>query len=450
MKSLLLEDWFCEAFSPGWGYLVENNGKKTLLKGYPSSAVFKHHLGLSTEYPSYLAIRPNRLQTSWIALDIDQARSKHHPDRAEGALERLLERCRLLGLKCPLIFRSSYSRGIHLWFPLQTPVNTFRAACIVRNNLQAAVVECGETGDIYGFAGDELFRLFPGELEIFPNVKSYGSDYQLIRLPFTGHGSGLFLDGFGLVDEPGVLPGLWSDAAHQNCLISSKLIQEREEGSGPYNLALDRDDGELEFISLNWIQHPPQSRRSMGIAAVSAVKGEGSHVHSISVPGCVPPSFQEAVDLLARGWTGAGQTQAFQLAALMVAGAETNDSLVVSNRVRDLLMSAPGFEIFCGHVDEIRKKQMPGRSACSRAAVFSPIYEGSWKQRANQRRSEDASFRAVNALVAAALNGLVSRSISSAINELANTYGSPRSKRWWYSPGQCELLAELKAMLSRE
>ena len=407
-------------------------------------------MGLTGEHPSYLAIRPNRLQTSWIALDIDQARSKHHPDRAEGALEQLLERCRLLGLKCPLIYRSSDSRGIHLWFPLRRPVDTFRAACTVRNSLQAAVFECGETGDVYGFEGDELFRLSPGDLEIFPNVKSYGSYYLLIRLPFTGQGNGLFLDGFGLVDEQGVLPSLWSHAAHQNCLISSKLIREREESSGPYNLALDRDNGELEFISLNWIQNPPRSSWSMGTAAVSAVKGEGSHAHSVSVPGCVPRSFQEAVDRLARGWTGASQTQALQLAALMVAGAETNDSLVVSNRVRDLLISAPGFEIFCGHVDEIRKKQMPGRSACSRPAVFSPIYEGSWKQRANQRRSEDASFRAVNALVAAALNDLVSRSISSAINELANTYGSPRSKRWWYSPGQCDLLAELKAMLSSE
>ena len=122
-----LDDWFLRALNPGYGYVIEEQGRKPTRPGFLTAGLLRQHLGLAGGDPQYLAIRPNRTTTKWIALDIYQEHSPHHPDRGEGALEALREKCRLMGLSCALEFRSSFRRGIHLWFPLAEAIPTFQA-----------------------------------------------------------------------------------------------------------------------------------------------------------------------------------------------------------------------------------------------------------------------------------------------------------------------------------
>ena len=70
--------------------MIEVNGVKAFRLGHPSAKIPSHHLGLSREEPSYLAIRPSRT-TQWIAFDIDQARSPYHPDRGDDAINVMPE-----------------------------------------------------------------------------------------------------------------------------------------------------------------------------------------------------------------------------------------------------------------------------------------------------------------------------------------------------------------------
>ena len=120
-----LEEWFLRVLNPGYVYIIEKQGRKSTRPGFLTSGLLHHHLGLAGGEPQYLAIRANTT-TNWIAPKIDQQRSPHHPDRGEGALEALREKCRLIGLSCQLEIRSSYSRGIHLCFPLAEAIPSFQ------------------------------------------------------------------------------------------------------------------------------------------------------------------------------------------------------------------------------------------------------------------------------------------------------------------------------------
>ena len=50
----------------------------------------------------------------------------------------------------------------------------------------------------------DLLKLGGGILKVVPNDKANGSDYRAIRMPCTGQGNGIVVDGFWLVNEPGV------------------------------------------------------------------------------------------------------------------------------------------------------------------------------------------------------------------------------------------------------
>ncbi|WP_413360692.1 hypothetical protein [Prochlorococcus sp. MIT 1201] len=438
-KASPLAEWFIKAFTPGWGYVIEVNGVKAFRSGHPSAKLLSHHLGLSKEEPSYLTIRPSRT-TQWIAFDIDQARSPYHPDRGDDAINILLERCALMGLREPLVFRSSHSGGIHLWYPLAKPVKAFDAALTVKLCLEAGAIDAGELGESIDFTTDQQLKISSGLLEVFPNVKQVDSDYISIRLPFTGQGNGLLLDGFGLVEEPSLLPDRWNVAAKNNVLVQSIRLKKRELGPGPYNLV----DEDCEVTCINWIK--PRKRTAANQQLVYADKGE-QPLESLSKQSGEPTSLQDAHDLLARGWTGSNQTQHLCLSALMVASQLSNDSDEVANHVKELLIHAKGFADHCGHIREIESGQLPGRSACQKAARFTPSYEGSWKEAANQAKAQDATERALGSIAAASIDGVVFPSINKAIIYLREHYGAP-SRAWWFKSQNNFPLESLKGFLA--
>ena len=438
-----LEEWFLRALSPGYGYVVENSGGKATRSGWLTASLLAQHLGLAGGQPQYLAIRPNKT-TNWLVLDVDQHRSPHHPDRGEGSLETLLERCRLMGLNRPLQLRSSFSGGIHLWFPLSQPVKTFDAALTMKRALLTPRITSGLDAESYAFQEAERLQLSGGVLEVFPNDKARDSDYKAIRMPCTGQGNGLFVEGFGIVDEPAAFRAHWEEAAHYNQLVESRFVRDRVPDCGPYNWVEQGDDGELKFVPLNWVV--PLSRSCASSKVVSAVKGEGLLKGLPQKSASLPKSVEDAKQLLQVGWTGRGQTQLIQLAALMVARTQYEQADLIADEVCELLVACPGFYDHCGHVDEILRKERPGRSACAKAAFFDPCYEGSWKEVANKKRSEDASERAVAALRRAEEEGLTWASVSSAITGLFQRYGSPQ-KRWWYVKNNIVHLTRLRRLV---
>lgn len=439
MGSSELASWYLKALSPGWGYLVEVKGVKVMRSGRPTSELLARHLGLDGGPPAYLAIRPSS-RTRWVAIDVDQARSPHHPDRGDAGLENLLERLAVIGLRKPLIFQSSVSRGLHFWFPLKKPQPTFEVALSVQHGLQAGAIDAGEIGETLDFSGQQLCDVAAGRLEIFPNVKQWDSDYRVIRLPFSGQGNGLLLDGFGVVEEPGALPALWRNAARQNHVVKALRITKREPGAGPYNLLAPEGH---DVISVNWIH--PRSRRPDSSPMVYADKSEMAGKDS-GQSLLLPHSLAEARALLARGWTDRGQTQGLMLAALMVAGQNSDEPATVATLVRDLLINAPGFDQWSSHTDQISRGELPGKAACRKAARFSPSYVSSWKERANRRRAEDAGDRADLALAAAINAGLPTTSINATIDYLKRVNNGP-CRAWWFKPINRHYLQRLRAVV---
>lgn len=436
-----LAEWFWKAFTPGWGHVIEVNGTKTFRNRRPTAELLGQHLGLGGSDPTYLAIRPSPT-TRWVALDIDRGRSPYHPALGPDAMKPVLDRCALIGLRQPLTFRSSHSDGIHLWFPLSRPVKSFDAALSLRLAFEAGEIDAGDLGESFDFKGEKPLKITSGMLETFPNVKQKESNYNAIRFPFTGQGNGLWVEGFGLVEEPSMLPDQWVTAAAQNDFIQSLRIAKREPGSaGPYNL-LDPETGET--IPINWVKPTPRTASTRQV--VSADRGEDLMGSPKELEGS-PTSLEEAHGLLARGWTGSGQTHNLSLAALMVAGSRSNDPTEVATDVRDHLIHAPGFEAFSGDVKEIRSGQFPGRAACRKAARFTPAYKGSWKEKANQSRAAAAEERALEALEGARRDGVLFQSLNQAITALKADHGAP-SKKWWFEGRNARFLEALRGLVA--
>ncbi len=116
-------------------------------------------------------------ETFYGLLDID-AGSDYCSPEGVADLRAALE---TIGITRTILTRSSWSGGLHLYLPFPDPVNTF--------NLAVALKECLKS---------QGFRLRPGQLEIFPNVKAYGVqtviEYNAHRLPLQSASGSCLLD----------------------------------------------------------------------------------------------------------------------------------------------------------------------------------------------------------------------------------------------------------------
>lgn len=90
-----------------------------------------------------------------------------------------------IGIVRTVLVRSSWSGGLHLYCPLPEPVNTFELACALKHGLEA-----------------QGLVLASGQLEVFPNVKSFGkywlgqfTEYNAHRLPLQPGSGSTLLDG---------------------------------------------------------------------------------------------------------------------------------------------------------------------------------------------------------------------------------------------------------------
>ncbi|MDJ0703866.1 MAG: hypothetical protein QNJ46_11355, partial [Leptolyngbyaceae cyanobacterium MO_188.B28] len=109
-------------------------------------------------------------ETQYCLLDIDIG-SAYHPRQDPLALSRIQSALEPLGLVKSLTCTSSYSGGLHLYFPFQPAQNTWQLAIAVSTLLE-----------------NSGFKLLPGQLEVFPNPRTYVVDgepmlFNAHRLP---------------------------------------------------------------------------------------------------------------------------------------------------------------------------------------------------------------------------------------------------------------------------
>jgi hypothetical protein len=116
-------------------------------------------------------------QTRYGLLDIDAESPYCNPE----SLAEIRAALETIGIVRTLLIRSSHSGGLHLYIPLPEPIKTF--------DLAVALHECLTA---------QGFQFTNGQLEQFPNVKTYGNEriihYNGHRLPLQPNTSSCLLD----------------------------------------------------------------------------------------------------------------------------------------------------------------------------------------------------------------------------------------------------------------
>ena len=105
--------------------------------------------------------------TAYGMLDIDK-NSPYHPHRNEEQFRGILQALEDIGLVRPLIMQSSFSEGLHVYYPLPDQVSSFALACGIKACLKS-----------HGY------EIASGVLEIFPNTKAFGTKENPTE--FNGH-----------------------------------------------------------------------------------------------------------------------------------------------------------------------------------------------------------------------------------------------------------------------
>ena len=150
----------------GWQTVKNNSGKKVPLTLGSIASNFRRNIVIGKRFGKL---------TNYLMLDVD-AGSLYHPKRK--GLARILDTLEDLGLCRYLPIQSSDSGGLHLYFPLPTPVNAWALSRTVHAALSRAGV-----------------GIKNGQCELFPNKKALGAEHNGHRLPLQA-GSFILDDDF--------------------------------------------------------------------------------------------------------------------------------------------------------------------------------------------------------------------------------------------------------------
>ncbi len=152
-------------------------------------------------------------KTNYCLLDID-IDSPYHPKQDPFAIGKIKEALETLDLVSSTTCTSSYSGGLHLYFPFKKPQRSWKIASAVATLLT-----------------NKGFKLRGGQLEVFPNTKKYvkaGSPslFNAHRLPLQDPGSKLLNDDLEPVySSPERFVELWQRAQAQNLVTGKKVAQ---------------------------------------------------------------------------------------------------------------------------------------------------------------------------------------------------------------------------------
>lgn len=295
-------------------------------------------------------------KTEYCLLDID-ATSAYHPANDPLAISRILAQLESIGLVSYLACTSSYSNGLHLYFPFQKLQNSWEVGTAVSVLLETA-----------GFV------VKPGQLEVFPNRKHYSvqgkpSLFNAHRLPLQ-NGSYLLNQAF----EP-----IWADQA--------------------------RFTTEWQLV---------QSRNPVKPEAIRQILKQGQRRH-YQVSGKAAKFLNDLNAEIELGWTGAGQTNYLLGRITMrsyifhhvmegeapLAGQALIDQIVATAR------SLPGYQDWCQHQHEIEHRAAEWSRCIESSRYFhygdakhsnQDLAEISAELTWNQRQCEDVRSRIKTAL----------------------------------------------------
>jgi hypothetical protein len=168
--------------------------------------------------------------TAYGVLDIDK-NSPYHPHRNEEKFRGILQALEDIGLVRPLIVQSSFSEGLHVYYPLPDQVSSFALACGIKACLKS-----------HGY------EIASGILEIFPNTKAFGTKENPTE--FNGHRLPLQQGSYMLNDD---LQKSRSDLNHfvfvwqlcadsQDMVVLKDAIAEAKENYQPPKLSRKTDE----------------------------------------------------------------------------------------------------------------------------------------------------------------------------------------------------------------
>ena len=202
---------FCQLFPHGWDFLLKETPKsnwKTIkkFKLTEQKCWYKY-----SDSEQILGVRFGN-KTRYGLYDIDWG-SIHDPREQEKSLQLLKEQLELYGIICFVLLQSSFNQGLHLYFFLDRPVNTFRLACVMNKA-----------------AAEANLAIKRGQLETFPNTKRYNSLYNGHRLPLQ---QGSYLLDKDYIPYSDRLEHLldaadWSAARNDTDLLESRLEEAYE------------------------------------------------------------------------------------------------------------------------------------------------------------------------------------------------------------------------------
>ena len=294
--------------------------------------------------------------TNYYVLDLDRW-SCYHPLNSRERFNDVLRAMEEVGGRRPVIVQSSDSGGIHVYYFLPERVHTFTLAITIKRALNK-----------------HKLILVPGRLEIFPNVKGWGSDkvtnYNGHRLPLQ-HGSYL-------------------------------LDADLEAMSQDIYLFLEQADLSAENQDMAQLNVAIEEAKKHKFYIIQKERSRGEEW-------CL-----ELQRLISIGWTGFHQTNdqlillgKYGVIFLKLVGQELRDYMLKA------ATSSPGYYEYCRHQHEIAKRvgdvakwaqtyyyaypDKPIRDKTYREQFYSA--EVVYIQDPSQRRHEDCLYRA-NAVIA--------------------------------------------------
>lgn len=257
--------------------------------------------------------------THYVVLDLDRG-SAYHPERAPMAWRRITAALEPLGLVQSIPCSSSDSKGLHLYFPFDTPQKTWSIALAVSTLLENAG-----------------FKLAPGHLEVFPNCKSYAPAGE-INL-YNGHRLPMQAGSYLLTQD---LRQVWGD--QETFVTYWRFAQRRNQ----------IDDQTIE--------------RTIKAARRKQYRITGKADKFLN-------DLNAEIEL---GWTGLGQTnhllgriamRAYIFGHIYGAGTPLEGTQLIDDIIKTA-RSLPGYEEWCQHQHEIEDRAKEWAACTERSKYF--------------------------------------------------------------------------------
>jgi hypothetical protein len=260
------------------------------------------------------------IQTCYAVLDVDRG-SAYHPQHDPFAISRMIAALEPIGLVTAVICTSSYSGGLHLYFPFEESQASWEMGLAIATLLQNA-----------GFV------LKPGQLEVFPNPRPYQPESKPSL--FSAHRLPLQIGSY-LVDE--FYQPIWSD--------QQRFVQQ-------WQLA--------------------QSRNSVTQLVIKRVIKQARR-KQYEISGKADQFLNDLNTEIELGWTGYGQTnrllgrialRSYVFHHVLHEGQPLEGESLVDEIVR-IARSLPGYEDWCQHQHEIEQRAQEW-ARCVEASHYFP------------------------------------------------------------------------------